>query len=79
MTLASVLCRGPVTFHPAGMDLRPCREPTLMTRLVLELYEPVEAVMRAVVYHGPGQKAYDVFARAVDTSALKMVLSRPKE
>ena len=57
--------------------------------------------MRAVVYHGPGQKAwdtsgqidakrfithhfgldkfdeaYDVFARAADTSALKVVLSR---
>ncbi len=35
--------------------------------------------MRAVVYHGPGRKAYDVFARATDTSALKVVLSRPKE
>ncbi len=50
-----------------------------MTRLVLELYEPVEAVVRAAVYHVPGQKVYDVFARAADTSALKVVLSRPKE
>ena len=43
--------------------------------------------MRAVVYHGPGFKAgedaladfdqaYDVFGRAADTGALKVVLSR---
>jgi hypothetical protein len=41
--------------------------------------------MRALVYHGPGRKswdvdefeaAYDVFARAADTGALKVVLSR---
>jgi alcohol dehydrogenase len=30
-----------------------------MTRLVLELNEPEEAAMRALVYHGPGQKAWE--------------------
>ncbi len=32
--------------------------------------------MRALVYHGPGNRAYDVFARAASTHALKAVLSR---
>jgi hypothetical protein len=36
--------------------------------------------MRALVYDGPGRKAweeaYDVFARAADTGALKVVLTR---
>jgi hypothetical protein len=35
MTLASVLYRGPVTFHPAGMDLRPCREPEILDEVLL--------------------------------------------
>jgi len=63
-----------------------------MARLVLELYALVEAAMRALVYHGSGSKAweevpdpeitedaYDVFARAADTGALKVVLSRGSE
>jgi threonine dehydrogenase-like Zn-dependent dehydrogenase len=63
-----------------------------MTRLVLEQNEPAEAAMRALVYHGPWRKAithrfgldefdqaYDVFARAADTGALKVVLSRTEE
>jgi alcohol dehydrogenase len=41
------------------MDLRPCRQPAPSARLVLEDNEPVEAVMRALVYHGPGQKAWE--------------------
>jgi alcohol dehydrogenase len=41
------------------MDLRPCLEPALTTRLVLEFNEPVEAAMRALVYHGPGNKAWE--------------------
>ena len=90
-----------MTFNPGGMDLRPYRQPARLTRLVVEVNEPVEAVMRALVYHGLGQKAweevadpeitddgdvivrvgvhgeaYDVFARAAGTSALKVVLSR---
>lgn len=34
--------------------------------------------MRAMVYQGPGRKAWeaDVFAQAADTGALKVVLSR---
>jgi alcohol dehydrogenase len=47
-----------MTFNPAGTDLRPCRAPAMAARLVLEHNEPVEAVMRAFVYHGPGQKAW---------------------
>jgi hypothetical protein len=77
-----------MTFNPDGMDLRPCPPSALMTRLAMERNEPVEAVMRALVYHGPGQKAWeeapdpgitgdgDVIVRAADISALKVVLSR---
>jgi Alcohol dehydrogenase GroES-associated len=77
-----------VTFNPAGTDLRPCRPPGLRARLVIEVNELGTAVMKAIVYHGPGQKAWeevpdpeitddgDVFARAADTGALKVVLTR---
>ncbi len=54
-----------MTFNPARTDLRPCREPALMTRLGVDQYEPVEAAMRAL----------DVFTRAA-SGALKVVLSR---
>src|SRR5512140_3434419 len=48
-----------MTFNPDGMDLRPCRRPAVRTRLVLAANEPAEALMRALVYHGPGQKAWE--------------------
>ena len=81
-----------MTFNPNGMDFRPCPQAAGPARLVLEVHEPVEEAMRARVYHGPGHKAweevpdpeitedaYDVFARAADTGALKVVLSRGSE
>jgi len=49
----------------------------------MEPYKPVEAVMRALVYHGPGHKAVSAcgtcrFCR-VRRYGLRVVLSRPKE
>src|SRR5271166_821368 len=43
-TIAS--CTGGMTFNPARTDLRPCLGAPLATRLVMELHEPAEAVMR---------------------------------
>ncbi len=31
--------------------------------------------MKALVYHGPAENAYDVFSDAANTGALKVVLS----
>src|SRR6185312_13209685 len=59
-TLAS--WAGAMTFNPDGMDLRPCRQLALLTRLVVEDNKPAEEAMRALVYHGPGQKAWEEVA-----------------
>src|ERR1700730_6022743 len=48
-----------MNFTQARTDLRPCPEPALTTRLVLKLNATVEAAMRALVYHGPGNKAWE--------------------
>ena len=65
-----------MTFNPARTDLRPCLQSALMRRLGVEENEPVEAAMRALLYHGPGQRAWE---EAPDPGALKVVLSRPQE
>jgi Alcohol dehydrogenase GroES-associated len=82
---------GITTFNPAARDLRPCPETGLVTRLEMESCEPVEAAMRALVYHGPGQKAWqevpdpeitddgDAIVRAEQTGAVKVVLLRGSE
>src|ERR1700734_913897 len=41
------------------MDLRPCLRPPRGARLEAEPYGQLEAAMRALVYHGPGQKAWE--------------------
>src|SRR5580693_1275805 len=41
------------------MDFRPCPAAPFTGRLGAELNQQVEAVMRALVYHGPGRKSWD--------------------
>jgi Zn-dependent alcohol dehydrogenase len=59
-----------MTFNPDGMDLRPCRQSAPSARLVLEGNEPAEAVMRALVYQGHGQKAWEEVPGPVGLSAI---------
>src|SRR6266568_537198 len=57
-TLAS--WAGAVTFNPDGMDLRPCRQPARLTRLVVEVSEPrrqsCEPSSTTVPVRRPGKK-----------------------
>src|SRR5579863_8658517 len=41
------------------MDFRPCPAVPFTGRLGAELNQQVEAIMRALVYHGPGRKSWD--------------------